>query len=373
MAARLIPAQHRLFIPRADWRDAAQYPPASLRDPSIWSWELLRRNNEYAQDYAQYRHRYADVPAIPYPKDSLLNYVCEPLPASPKTRYATYVEQHPAHVVYPVRDYIRSKWHINWLIDPEKDFTAVIDRNQIHDQHNKLAWLFACNTVDVLNPPSNALGNQHYIVSATAACASNEMLVRLSLTGNLDEQIESLRRQIIHFFGNGSRNGALIRKLYSDPGKSPTAKYSRRHRRPIDTDHHASLDSPLIETSPNWNTLPAKQKTLHYIVRMADAIAAMEQGKLGAQLKADRSDIAGLRIDANDLGEPTHLFYPQEHEDVYPRMSAALAEYFDQQQLPDDAPDISAKVILKWLFLANQLVYGRDFQLIARTNARLDR
>lgn len=33
MAARLIPAQHRLFVLRADWRDAAQYPPASLRAP----------------------------------------------------------------------------------------------------------------------------------------------------------------------------------------------------------------------------------------------------------------------------------------------------------------------------------------------------
>ncbi|AOI78326.1 hypothetical protein WS54_18585 [Burkholderia sp. NRF60-BP8] len=55
MADRLVLAQHRLFITRADWRNAEQYPKATFRDPSTWSWELLRRNSEYAQDYIQYR------------------------------------------------------------------------------------------------------------------------------------------------------------------------------------------------------------------------------------------------------------------------------------------------------------------------------
>ncbi|MCU9956539.1 MULTISPECIES: hypothetical protein [Burkholderia] len=45
MAARLVPAQHHLFIARADWRNAEQYPKATLRDPSIWSWELNRAGN----------------------------------------------------------------------------------------------------------------------------------------------------------------------------------------------------------------------------------------------------------------------------------------------------------------------------------------
>ncbi|WP_366919989.1 transcriptional regulator domain-containing protein [Burkholderia metallica] len=51
--------QHPLFVARADWRDEGQYRRADLLDPSIWSWEFLRRSDEYAQErgYTWQRNR----------------------------------------------------------------------------------------------------------------------------------------------------------------------------------------------------------------------------------------------------------------------------------------------------------------------------
>ncbi|AOI98360.1 hypothetical protein [Burkholderia sp. LA-2-3-30-S1-D2] len=39
MADRLVPAQHRLFIARADWRDAEQYPkrPSAIYPSGLWN------------------------------------------------------------------------------------------------------------------------------------------------------------------------------------------------------------------------------------------------------------------------------------------------------------------------------------------------
>ncbi|WP_423391941.1 transcriptional regulator domain-containing protein [Burkholderia sp. LMG 21824] len=69
MAARLAPARHRLFIAREDWRDDAKHPSTELQDPSIGAWELLRRNNQYTQDFADWHQRVTDFPPIPFPQN----------------------------------------------------------------------------------------------------------------------------------------------------------------------------------------------------------------------------------------------------------------------------------------------------------------
>ncbi|WP_420868012.1 transcriptional regulator domain-containing protein [Burkholderia diffusa] len=117
MVADPVPVQHRLFIAREDWRDDAKYPPTKLQDPSIGAWELLRRNNQYAQDFADWHQRVTDVPPLPFPKMFLDGYFCAPEPES-GTTYEQYRAKHPNHLVLPLLDHIRERWGITRLFEP---------------------------------------------------------------------------------------------------------------------------------------------------------------------------------------------------------------------------------------------------------------
>ncbi|MGU7772294.1 transcriptional regulator domain-containing protein [Burkholderia sp. MR1-5-21] len=366
MATHSVPAEHRLFIARADWRDESQYPPPNLLDPSIWSWELLRRNYEYAQEFARLQPLYADVPATPFPMDSLLHYVSDPPPEREDVDYKTYRERHSRHIIYPIRDHVRKSWGINVLVDPNSDFTTVIDRSRIYDKNNKIAWLFACNTADAINSPTTVLVNKHGLTRTSAFTTAHEVLFRITLTGNLDEQIESLRRQIATFFDGGNRNGDFTFTEYIDVSDSPTARYSQEHHRPIDDQDELSSYTPGIAASSSmWNWKPVRLKSLHYVVRMADVFASLEQGAFLPQLEQ-----AGIRSnDVRLIAELCRDFERLPYDGLYEPMSRVLAQFFDLHPLGKDARDADAKTILRWLEMAVALVAERDYLHVARTNA----
>lgn len=287
--------------------------------------------------------------------------------------YAAYAKKHPVHMIYPVKDFIRGKWGVNKLVDPRMSASELIDRDLIFDQHNKLAWLFSCNTVELLNKPSNLGMTRHGMTTTSGVCAPHEILVRLSLTANFEEQVVSLRRQIGKFFTGGARDGYLIHEEHPEVGRSPTAKYSPSLGRPVDLATPQWKAAPLASQNRLWNSAPLRLKSLHYVVRMADAIAAMEQGRLSHELKD--IDIGGvrLRIRASEVEQPERIFYPMEVEGMYPEMSALLHRYFEKYPLGSNAPDPSEAAILRWLYHAEQFVVSRDYVRIARTSARVNR
>jgi hypothetical protein len=214
MATDSIPEEHRFFIARADWRQTEPYKHTSPLTPSMWAWELLRRNNQYAQDYADWYHRVRDVPPLPFPKMHLDGYVCYPEP-SPGITYTEHKAEHPDHFVLPIKDHIRERWGITRLIDPALSALDVADHFVSHDQDNKLAWLFACNTPDILNPPTiwptkNYLSHYSVSILTSGFRTGTDVMVRLDFTGNFEAQIESLRRQIGAFFDGGTRSGSTI-------------------------------------------------------------------------------------------------------------------------------------------------------------------
>ncbi|VVE56155.1 transcriptional regulator domain-containing protein [Pandoraea anhela] len=193
MAAPLIPSEDSLFVARADWREVSEYPEASLRDPSIWAWELLRRNRSYARDYDALHHRVKDVPPTPFPKMPLDGYHCVP-EALPDDTISSYLARHPDGTILPINDHIRETWGINELKDPNFSAIELATERSGDLPDNRLAWLFACNTVEVINPPTtwptkNYLQFVRLSTLVSAHCTGTEMLVRLDFTGNLDEQL----------------------------------------------------------------------------------------------------------------------------------------------------------------------------------------
>lgn len=367
MAARTLPAKDRLFAVRADWRDESQYPRPDLLDPSIWSWELLRRSNEYAHDFEMLQSAYADVPAIPFPLDSLLHYVCDPAPNEQDVNYKTYSTRHPRHFVYPLKDYVRKEWGISVLVNPIDSASRLIEPSQIHDKNNKLAWLFTCNTVEAINAPTTVFGNDHGLSKTAAVTGPYEVLFRMSLTGNLDEQLESLRRQISSYFEGGTRNGALLFTEYIDVSNSPTAQYSQELQRPIDVCDAPSSRAPGITVSNTlWKWAPVRLKSLHYALRMADAIASLEQGTFVRQLEERGVTSQDALLIAKINGESQNFPY----FDLYEPMSRVLAEYFHLHPFTDEARDADAKTILRWLEMAHTLVTEGEYLQVARTNAR---
>ncbi|CAB3768628.1 transcriptional regulator domain-containing protein [Paraburkholderia solisilvae] len=367
MADATIPAQNPLFISRADWRDENQYPRPDLLDPSIWSWEFLRRSNEYAQEFDALQSLCADVPATPFPMDSLLHYACDPVPEKRDVNYKIYRERHPRHFVFPIKDYVRREWGINILADPNDRFAEIIDRSRIYDKNNKLAWLFACNTVEALNSPATLLVNEHGLSKATGFTTRDEVVFRMSLTGNLDEQVESMRRQIAAFFEGGNRNGAFVFTEYIDVSSSPTARYSQEHRRPIDDDDASSSRAQgLLASQGSWKWAPVRLKSLHYVLRMADAIASLEQGTFIHQLEDDGVNCEDVLSIVEHSTDSPYISY----DDVYEPMSRLLAKYFRRNPLTREARDADAKTILRWLEMADALVSERAYLHVARTNAR---
>ncbi len=49
------------------------YPEVLRDDPTMGAWQLLRRNNQYAQGYADWYHRIKDVPPVPFPRMSSID------------------------------------------------------------------------------------------------------------------------------------------------------------------------------------------------------------------------------------------------------------------------------------------------------------
>lgn len=370
MATRTIPAQHRLFIARADWRDVEQYPKDTLHDPSIGAWELLRRNSEYARDYGICHGVYTDVPAHPRPSDTLAHYVCDPEPDDSRIAYQTYAKRHPKHFIYPVKDGVREKWHINDMPDPSLGWHDILDRTQIHHQHNKLAWLFSCNTIDILNPPSRWTTAEfaemiYKVTKATGVCSSNEILVRLDITGNLDEQIESLRRQISAFFDGGNRTGTTL---------------ADRHSHAADRDPSARS---MMNVDPEWNSSPAKRKTVPHVLRMADALASLEQGTLISQLRDGGVNVLDIGLTEAQIESVTsiddsewmrrEMRYGLLLEQLYTPLANALEQYFARCPSPWNPSSPTSRTILNWIQLAQQLIIDQDYSLVARTNMRKER
>lgn len=376
-----ISVQHPLFIARADWRDDTNYPNPEVHDSSIWAWELLRRNGEYARDYEICKDACLDVPPTPYPMDPLTHYLCEPDPIDPNMLYRDYARRHRNHFVYPIKDAVRRKWQINDMPDPGSSWTELLKQHRDRGPDATLAWLFACNTVDVINPPDRWTQRSHLLASkVTGVCVENEVLVRLDLTGNLDEQIESLRRQVAGFFKGGNRSGGLLVGEYRDLSRCRTAKYDSQLRSAVDSrtgraswplPHYA----PVLPSSPDWSNIPARQKSLHYVLRMADAIASAEQGILADQLRERRIDTTYIGVTAEQAKiieqwtpSERRLHYPAMCEELFPSIAKALAKYFSRHPFPDDTRDADYKTISRWLSLAGDLIASHEYALIARMN-----
>lgn len=370
MAAPTAHAQHCLFIARADWRDDLQYPTPEIQDPSIWAWELLRRNAEYARDYEVCKDALRDVPASPYPMDPLTHYLCEPDPVDPNMLYKDYAKLHRNHFVYPVKDAVRRKWKINQMPDPTHSWDRLPTKTT---DNNQLAWLFACNTVEVINPPDRWTIGTRVALPVTGVCVDNEVLVRLSLTGNLDQQIESLRQQFAVVFEGGNRSGGLLAGEYMPVGRGQTVRYEPQRRTAIDARPGSvpwpALNKPVIRPQTSeWNKIPARQKSLHYILRMADAIASAEQGILAGQLRdIGLTEIQMKTIERWSPGE-REWNLPNTREYLFPSMAKALARYFSLHPFPDDARDVDYKTIQRWLSLASDLVVSGGHATVARMN-----
>ncbi|WP_186133375.1 transcriptional regulator domain-containing protein [Burkholderia gladioli] len=366
MATHPVPAEHRFFIAREDWRDATKYPPTDLQDPSVGAWELLRRNNQYAQDFADWHLRVTDVPPVPFPKMSLQGYFCVPAP-SPDTTYEQYRTEHPYHLVLPLLDHVRERWGITRLIDPTLTAAAVADLNPTREPRNKLAWLFACTTPEILNPPThwpkkNYLTHLSVSMLASGFCTGTEVMVRLDFTGNFEAQVESLRRQIGAFFDNGTRSGSAV----VERKKCTTADDTGQ----LDNSSILNTESllPFRAVKPNWNTTPAKLKSIHGITRMADVIASLEAGTLEDQIREKRSHFPAVDISDLDLSiDPSCAFvspsYIQEHWRVRKDLNLALNRYFKQHPFEDGRH--GQRLINQWLDHAYQLVCG-DHVLVAR-------
>lgn len=383
MATRSLPEKRRFFIARSDWRDETQYPPADLLDPSVWAWELLRRSSEYARDYEICHEHCVDVPATPYPMDPLTNYICEPDADGPNMVYKDYAKRHRRHFVYPVKDAVRHKWQINEMPNPAHGWKQLLPQRQIETpNHNQLAWLFACNTVEVINPPDRWTIGTRVALPVHGICVDNEVLVRLNLTGNLDEQIESLRRQIAGFFTGGRRSGGVEAGEYMDVGGSQTVRYDPQRRTAIDTrsglPQWPVLNNVAVRAQPSdWNKIPVRQKSLHYILRMADAIASAEQGTLADQIREPRIDVTHIGFTAQQIRvvahSPSSERRLQMYEEFFPSMAKALARYFSLHPFPDDNRDVDYKTIHRWTSLGFNLIVKREHALIARMNTIKDK
>lgn len=375
MAAHASPAQHRFFIARADWYDERGYSEDDLFDPSVAAWELLRRNNQYAQDYQRWHHRCIDVPPKPFPKMTLTGYFCYPEPDNPGVIYSDYANRYPDHFVCPVKDYIRERWGINIMPNPEKSWENIWDEKLSHNKYNRLAWLFACNTVSIVNPPNNwpaknYLQHGTLLTQVSDFCTGTEVMVRLDFTGNLDEQIASLRRQIGSFFTGGDRSGSM---LASRPRQVENVNERDANGHETESESLTAWVAdglgPFLAVRPDWNIVPAYRKTLYYLVRMADAIAAMEQGSLIAKL--DNVDIHAddLHIRFGPEYQRTSLLsYVAEFARLIEPLSQALFQYFDRNPFRNGELNLSRALIKDWLSVTCELVVGGGYIRLARTN-----
>lgn len=359
MATRPVSVEHRLFIVREDWRDVGQYPETIRTDPTIGAWELLRRNNKYAQDYAEWQQRVRHVPPVPFPRMSLNGYFCIPEPA-PGTTYEQYRAKHPNHLVLPVLDYIREKWGITHLIDPKLSADKVIAQNPKHKDRNQLAWLFACTSPEIINPPThwpdkNYLDHASVAMLTSGFCTGTEVMVRFDFTGKFDVQMESLRDQIGAFFEGGTRSGSYI------VGNNGLADADM-------SDLPATLNrQDLLAVRPNWNTTPVYPTSLRNLTRFADLIGSLEAGTLEEEILEKRRGyqvgIKGLDLSINADVAASVLLYAQEHMRVRGDLTKALVQYFDVHPLDEKG---SGSATIKTLLEKIYLFAGDGHVLVAR-------
>ncbi|WP_175962439.1 hypothetical protein [Burkholderia pyrrocinia] len=100
--------------------------------------------------------------------------------------YWAYSQAHPQHSALSIKDYIRLRWGIHALPEPALRWDEVYRANKEKalDADSRLRWLFTSITVEVIRPPSISLADDKRPTFVTAACGSNEVLVRLTLGGN---------------------------------------------------------------------------------------------------------------------------------------------------------------------------------------------
>ncbi|WP_155734207.1 transcriptional regulator domain-containing protein [Pandoraea pnomenusa] len=334
MARECVPEEFRLFIARADWRDPDAYPRDTLHDPSVWAWEFLRRNNSYAQDYADLHSRVHDVPTIPFPKMSLEGYVCDPEPSQGVT-YEKYKSAHPRHKALPVRDYIRERWGIIRLVDPSLSAAEVEKLHPGDDPRNRLAWMFASATPEIVNSPTTWPSKNYLAYRSVASvvagyCTGTEVMVRLDFTGNFDVQMDSLRRSIGSLFEGGTRSGARI----NDSREQFREQIAQTLGASVDAKQEEFFEE-FIAVKPSWNEVPAKFKTLQSTARMVDVIASLEAGTLETELEAKWEkkhpaiSVRDIDISINSHLAPSRLHYVCEHGRVRAPLCKALFRYFN--------------------------------------------
>jgi hypothetical protein len=370
MATPPVPEEHRFFIARADWREEGQYRPADSLDASMWAWELLRRNNQYAQDYAEWHERIQKVPPVPPPKISLDGYFCVPKPA-PGIVYEEYKAEHPNNLVLPIEDHIRERWGITRLMDPELSALDIAAQAPTTNERTPLAWLFTCNTPDILNPPThwpekNYISHRSTSMLVPGFCTGTEVMVRLDFTGNFEAQIESLRRQIGAFFEGGTRSGSRVVE------RQPISHVDSTEQPRSSLFQDMEALQGFLAVRPNWNTTPAKLKSLRNVTRMADVVASLEAGKFDDQLREKRGnfdtvDISDLDLSIDPDFAPIPTLYVAEHERVKNALTSALLRYFKWHPLGHE--ELNSRLIDKLLDLAYQLVCG-DHVLVARMTAQ---
>jgi hypothetical protein len=268
------------LIRRADWRDESQYPSPELADASSWAWEFLRRNKDFAGSFNKFRRDFADVPATPHPDDLLINYLCEPQPSARNLTFALYKREAPYHQIHSIKDHIRIRWEINALIDPAKPYQTLIKPSTTDAARDSLEWLFARNTVDVIEP-RRSLAEKAHGSAVTAICGNMEVIARLRLDGDIDAQCRDLKYKLSRFFIGGNRNGklALMQPGYLNletPSGIPEAVF-------LPDDGLEIYGEPVPELAiaiSAWNRNPYRRATLHYVLRIADGLAALQAGEL---------------------------------------------------------------------------------------------
>ena len=352
------------FIRRADWSNEGNYPRHDLLDASAWSWEFLRRSREYADDYQKWKDAFANVPAWPFDDMPLTHYLCDPQPSDPDMRYSAYSQAHPNHHVLSVKDHIRLRWGIHALPDPSLPWEAVYRANKeksFDDDNSKLKWLFTGSTVEVIRPPSIALDDPVRPTFVTAACGTNEVLVRLKLGGTPAEYGRSLTRELAKYFVGGDRYGELRMQVYGDVGVEAIAHpEDGRPVTPIYIDPNAEnwrdSDSPVIEFRVSgWNKLDVRQATLPHILRMADLLADFERGQLFLQTQNRKEKKASAPIEPM-IG--------------WKKLSRSLMKHFALGNFfkDTDAGPNDARAVVKWLYDAKELVCNDEYLRLSRAD-----
>lgn len=369
-----VPAQRHLFIARTDdWRDENHYPPDDLADASAWAWEFLRRSREYDDDYRKWKDAFADVPALPSDDAPLTHYLCDPYPAEPDMPYWAYTQAHPHHTVVSVKDHMRLRWGVHALPDPALRWDEVYRANKerAFDDNSRLKWLFTSNTVEVIRPPSIALADAMRPTFVTAACGSNEVLVRLTLGGNPWEYGEGLSRALSKFFVGGNRHGSRRTPMYGEV-KDTTHPVTGKPVMGIFLDPHEDGefdDGPVVDIQESgWNKLDLRQTSLQHTLRMADLLANLERGQLELQALTRQKETVNVAIrpgsDSRKLGQALvkHFRVPKNR-------------LLDEKGRPtnEKGPNIDdPRTFIKWLHDAEELVCDREYLRLARADLKAD-